>query len=64
MHTSTTVSKSTTVLGFFRAISSIVLISLTSSQKALMISMSQRLSSCFYLMVFRVSAVDERSYVP
>jgi hypothetical protein len=40
MHISATASKSATVLGFFMAISSTVLISLTSSQKVLMILMS------------------------
>jgi hypothetical protein len=40
MHTSATASRSSTVLGFFMAISSIVLTSLTPSQKALMILMS------------------------
>jgi hypothetical protein len=40
MHTSTTVSRLTTVLGFFMAISSTILRSLTPSHKVLMISMS------------------------
>jgi hypothetical protein len=40
MHISVTASKSATVLGFFMAISSTILISLTPSQKALTISMS------------------------
>jgi hypothetical protein len=40
MHTLTTMSRSATIFGFFIAISSIVLISLTPSQKALMILMS------------------------
>jgi hypothetical protein len=40
MHTSATVSRSATIFGFFIAISSTVLMSLTSSRKVLMISMS------------------------
>jgi hypothetical protein len=40
MHTSTTVRSSATVLGFFIAISSTVLMSLTPSRKVLIISMS------------------------
>jgi hypothetical protein len=40
MHTSATASRSATIFGFFIAISSTVLISLTSSRKALMISIS------------------------
>jgi hypothetical protein len=50
MHTSVTASRSATVLGFFMTISSTVLISLTPSYNALMISMSWTYEIAFLML--------------